>query len=101
MIRAETESRPARRRSKVLVLAFMLAGAIAMSVSVLAATTKPAEAAFPKANGKIAFTSTRSGNYEVYAMDPDGTNQTNLTDNAATDTDPDWQPVKKCKGKKK
>src|SRR5207249_3093789 len=32
----------------------------------------------------------RDGNYEVYAMNADGTGQTNLTNNAAADKDPAW-----------
>ncbi|MBK6587582.1 MAG: PD40 domain-containing protein [Acidobacteria bacterium] len=36
----------------------------------------------------IAFTSNRDGNSEVYIMNPDGTNQTRLTNNFADDTQP-------------
>ena len=36
----------------------------------------------------IAFTSTRDGNSEIYIMNPDGTNQTRLTNNFAEDTQP-------------
>jgi Tol biopolymer transport system component len=39
-------------------------------------------------NGKIAFN--RSG--EIFTMNPDGTNQTNLTNNAAIDTSPKYSP---------
>lgn len=39
---------------------------------------------------KIAFTSDRDGNKEIYVMSPDGTNQTNLTNNPADDTSPSW-----------
>jgi Tol biopolymer transport system component len=41
---------------------------------------------------KIAFQSNRDGNYEIYVMDSDGTNQTNLTNNPATDGNPYWSP---------
>ena len=34
----------------------------------------------------IAFTSSRDGNNEIYKMNEDGSNQTNLTNNAASDT---------------
>jgi Tol biopolymer transport system component len=37
---------------------------------------------------KIAFQSNRDGNEEVYAMNSDGSNQTNLTHNAALDAFP-------------
>lgn len=36
----------------------------------------------------IAFTSSRDGNTEIYIMNPDGTNQTRLTNNFADDTQP-------------
>ncbi len=44
------------------------------------------------ANGKIAFTSTRDGNHEIYSMNADGSNQTRLTNNAAADDNPAWSP---------
>ena len=56
------------------------------------ALAPPAEAAFPGANGKLAFASNRDGNHEVYVMNADGTGQTNLTQNAASDTEPAWSP---------
>jgi dipeptidyl aminopeptidase/acylaminoacyl peptidase len=40
----------------------------------------------------IAFVSTRDGNGEVYVMGADGSNPTNLTNNAAWDIYPDWSP---------
>src|SRR5438105_3879553 len=36
-----------------------------------------------KANGKMAFVSWRDGNDEIYVMNPDGGNQTNLTNNSS------------------
>jgi uncharacterized repeat protein (TIGR03803 family) len=38
--------------------------------------------------GKIAFASLRDGNYEIYSMNPDGSNQTRLTNNTAEDYAP-------------
>ena len=55
-------------------LAVLLAGGVAL-VEVAA----PAQAAFPGNNGKIAFTSSRDGNQEIYDMNPDATSQRNLT----------------------
>lgn len=43
-------------------------------------------------NGKIAFTSTRDGNREIYAMNADGTNQIRLTNNNVFDDHPKWSP---------
>jgi len=39
---------------------------------------------------KIAFTSDRDGNEEIYVMNADGSNQKNLTNNPCNDRDPDW-----------
>jgi len=46
----------------------------------------------PVGNGKIAFQSERDGNAEIYVMNPDGSGQTNLTNNSANDFDPAWSP---------
>ena len=41
---------------------------------------------------KIAFTSDRDGNNEIYVMNADGTNQTRLTNDPADDDSPAWSP---------
>ncbi len=41
---------------------------------------------------KIAFTSTRDGNYEIYVMDGDGRNSRRVTANPAVDSYPAWSP---------
>lgn len=41
---------------------------------------------------KIAFVSTRDGNSEIYIMNPDGTEQENLTNHPARDYEPEWLP---------
>lgn len=62
----------------------------------LAVVTLPASAhaTFPGANGKIAFV--RGGDMlsggDIWTMDPDGTNQVNLTNSPATDESPSWSP---------
>ena len=43
-------------------------------------------------NGKIAFTSFRDGNGEIYVMNADGTGQARLTSNPAYDGEPAWSP---------
>ena len=42
--------------------------------------------------GKIVFTSTRDGNSEIYIMNPDGSDQINLSRDNASDSDPVWSP---------
>ncbi len=41
-------------------------------------------------NGRIAFVSSRDGNWDIFTMDPDGGNVTNLTNSPSTDADPSW-----------
>jgi TolB protein len=46
-------------------------------------------------NSKIVFETTRDSNFEIYTMDPDGTNVTRLTNNAVDNVDderPAWSP---------
>jgi Tol biopolymer transport system component len=73
------------RVSAVIVVAAVLAAAVLVLVG-----TKPAEAAFPGGNGKIAFTSTRDGDNEIFAMNPDSTAIEQLTTNTAYDYHPAW-----------
>ena len=42
---------------------------------------------------KILFTSTRDGNHEVYMMNPDGSEQVNLTQHPAGDMSAVWSPT--------
>jgi len=41
---------------------------------------------------RIAFTSPRDGNWEIYVMDADGSNQRRVTNNPSTDAVPAWLP---------
>src|SRR6267142_2167262 len=66
---------------------------VAVVVAALAASVRPAFAAFPGANGRIAFASDRTGDEEIWVMNADGANQHNLTNNpAASDSRPAWSP---------
>lgn len=42
---------------------------------------------------KIAFSSNRNGNWEIYLMNPDGSRQERLTRNSAGDYSPVWSPT--------
>jgi hypothetical protein len=42
------------------------------------------------AGGKIVFESDRDGDFEIFVMDEDGSNQTQLTVNTASDREPSW-----------
>ena len=73
----------------IIAATFAVPGLVALCLALRAA---PATAAFPGQSGPIAFESTRDGNFEIYAMDADGENQTNLTNNAAGDFEPAFSP---------
>jgi dipeptidyl aminopeptidase/acylaminoacyl peptidase len=63
------------------------------ALSIVLAGAGPASSAFPGVNGKIAFTSSRNGNQDVYVMDANGANQRDLTSTStASDTLPQWSP---------
>jgi Tol biopolymer transport system component len=70
--------------------------ALALSLAVFAGLwlfpPSVTQAAFPGANGKIVFSGNSAGNEEVYAVNSDGTGQTNLTNNSAADNLPAWSP---------
>ena len=70
----------------ILVVVFLAAGATqgspALSQSLTASSV----------NGRIAFVSYRDGNYEIYIMNPDGSDQTRLTNNLVSDWNPSWSP---------
>ncbi len=51
-----------------------------------------ASAAFPGANGEIAFSDTRDGNSEIYSINPDGSGATRLTNDPGIDVWPAWSP---------
>jgi TolB protein len=53
---------------------------------------RTASATFPGINGKIAFTSNRDGNFEIYVMNSDGSGETRLTIGAASEDSPAWSP---------
>ena len=70
-----------------------VAFALALALVPAIAFADGAGATFPGANGRIAFQSSRDGTTEIYVMNPDGSNQTRLTDNAPyADTEPEFSP---------
>ncbi len=80
-----------RRRTRAKLGAVL--GALAFALAVGSVTLVPtSRAAFPGLNGKIAFETGRDGNSEIYSMNPDGSGQTNLTNNSTVDVNPAWSP---------
>ena len=69
-----------------------LLGLLAFSIIFTGGGGNTARAAFPGSNGTLAFHSDRTGNYEVYTMNADGSAQTNISNNAALDVLAAWSP---------
>lgn len=81
-------------RTITVLVAAAVAALIAVGLLALVGA-KPAEAAFSGTNGKITFASDRdfTGVLDIYVMDPNGDNQTPLTNNAEVyDTNPVFSP---------
>ena len=90
-------------KKKIWVVLLLGGIAAAMMVALLLAegTTKPAHAgAFPGRNGKIAFgrgrALSRFGDFEIYSMNPNGSNLHNLTPSPGDD----YYPSYSANGKK-
>lgn len=56
------------------------------------ASAYPVDARAPKTE-KIVFSSNRRGNWDIYVMNPDGSNQVRLTNNQGDDFSPVWSPT--------
>lgn len=56
------------------------------------ASVSPVDARAPKTE-KIVFSSNRRGNWDIYVMNPDGSNQIRLTNNRGVDVSPVWSPT--------
>ena len=54
--------------------------------------TPAATSTLPGATGQIVFQSDRDGDFEIYVMNVDGSELTQLTDNSASDEYPTWSP---------
>jgi Tol biopolymer transport system component len=76
---------PNRRR-----LAAVLLIALAGVLTTLLATT--AGGAHPGGNGKLVFETLHGGQFDIYVMNPDGSDRVNLTNHPSNDRDASWSP---------
>ena len=77
----------------IATAAVAMTALVAITVVVLTVATEPAGAAFRGANGKIFFESTRTGSYQIFSMNPNGSLQTNITrDRSLSEADPAVSP---------
>jgi Tol biopolymer transport system component len=96
---ATTQQNRAHGKRRGAVLLSLALGAALAAIVAMTGVTREAEAAFPGANGRIAFESDRTsgkgvnnptGDVEIFAMNRDGTGVTQLTKNTADDFDPSY-----------
>ena len=52
----------------------------------------PTQGANPGTNGMVVYSSDRDGNFEIYAINPDGSGDVRLTNDPGNDANPDWSP---------
>ena len=83
------EAAPARGAALALALG---AAVLALWLPGGVSEAKTAHAAFPGLNGRIAFTRIDGRGSEIFAMNADGTDQTNLTQSDEYDHSPSWSP---------
>jgi Tol biopolymer transport system component len=82
-----------RRRSMRVLLAVLLVSSVSVGLpSAMPHSVPEVSAAYPGANGKIAFSSRRTGNDEIFVMDADGSNPINITNHPNVDCCPKWSP---------
>jgi hypothetical protein len=65
---------------------------VLLALCMLGLVPVQAHAAFPGANGKLAYDSGVDGDVEIYTVNPDGTGKTQLTNNSGYDARPVWSP---------
>jgi dipeptidyl aminopeptidase/acylaminoacyl peptidase len=79
-------------RPKVLKLAPLIGLTVGVIALASACGGGGQEGPAPTATGRIAYTSRRDGNDEIYVMNADGSDRTNLSNNPAQDDLAAWSP---------
>lgn len=69
-----------------------LTAVLASCLLCVLAQVAPAHAAFPGANGKIAFARFMGDGVDIFTVNPDGTGETRLTTNSGGNGLPAWSP---------
>jgi Tol biopolymer transport system component len=82
-----------RKRRNLALITAIAVGIMPAAIGMISCSDSPtAPAKKVEKSLKIAFLSDRDGNAEIYIMDADGSNQKNLTNNAASDEAFSWSP---------
>jgi len=85
-----TAPSPAPHRWTRRALAGFVSGSALVGTLLVGATAS--HAIVPGPNGRIAFESSRTGDNEIFTMNPDGSVPINITNNPANDVFPAWSP---------
>jgi hypothetical protein len=88
--RGRDERRRLKRTNILKIALVAIAVTVTACVLALVIRVESSQAAFPGQNGKIVFVSNRDGNVEIYTMNADGSNQTNISNNKGSDQYPAW-----------
>jgi len=80
------------RRASLLILLSLVAQACQRDEATAPQATRPSPEVFSGSPFKILFTSSRDGNYQIYAMNADGSGQTRLAPTASYDHHPSPSP---------
>ncbi len=83
-------------RARIAVALLLLVATMALwsptAASSQGAVRELAQAVVPATGSEIAFATNRNGSFDIYIMDGDGSNQTQITTDPANDTQPAWSP---------
>jgi len=83
-----TRSSIGGRQTRAGRIAAFLAVTLAAAIGLTLHWADDSRAAFPGKDGRIFFTSDRDGNFELYSMKPDGTDQRRLSETAGDELTP-------------
>ena len=81
------------QRTKLLKVSLVtIAVIVAACLLALVVRVEPSQATFPGKNGKIAWVSDLDASFEIYTMNADGSDRTNVSNHENFESSPTWSP---------